>query len=148
MDIFLTEAWCRWYMPSIVAPGQDLTLTFHNRRNILFFSIPDTMESPAMSVVFLLHLWWLSFFKLIFLVLLSDCNSCYLVALNTVWYCWRISSSWQPKMGFLISSCSFCFTSSDKLAFVALIFDVVANSIAILKILNILFCGSVSGCCF
>ena len=104
-------------MSSIVAPGKDFTLTFLHWRDILFSSIPDTMESPTMSVVFLLHLWWISFFKLIFLVPLSDFTSCCLVALNAEWYCWRISFSWWSNLALLICPCSCCCVSGDELLF-------------------------------
>ena len=104
-------------MSSIVAPGKDSTLTFLHWSDILFSSIPDIMESPTMGVVFLLHLWWVSFFKLMFLVPLSDCTSCCLVALNTVWYCWRISFSWWSNLALLIFSCSCCCALCDKLLF-------------------------------
>ena len=102
-------------MSSIVAPGKDFTFTFLHWRNILFSSISNAMESPTVSVMFLLHLWWVSFSKLIFLVPLSDCASCCLVALNTVWYCWRVFSSWWSDLTLLISSCSCCCTLGDKL---------------------------------
>ena len=43
-------------MSSIVAPGKDFTLTFLHWRDILFSSMQDTMESPTMSVVFVMGL--------------------------------------------------------------------------------------------
>ena len=95
-------------MSSVVAPGKDFTLT----------SMPDTMESPTMNVVVLLHLWWISFSKLMFLVPLTNFISCCLVALNTVWYCWRISFSWLSSLALLISSWSCCCFSGDNLHFV------------------------------
>ena len=70
-----------------------------------------------MRVVFLLHLWWIPFPKLMLLVPLSDCISCCLVALNTVWYCWRPSFSWWSNLALLVSSCSCCCTSGHKLLF-------------------------------
>ena len=104
-------------MSSIVAPGKDFTLTFLHWRDILFSSIPDTMESPTMSVVFLFHLWWISFSKMTFLVPLSDFTSCCLVALNVEWYCWRISFSWWSNLALLICPCSCCCVSGYKLLF-------------------------------
>ena len=50
-----------------------------------------------------------------FWVPFPDCTSFCLVALNTVWYCWEIFFNWQSKLAFLISSCSCCCPSSDKL---------------------------------
>ena len=102
-------------MSSVIAPGKDFTLTFLHWRDIPFSSIPGLMESPAMSVVFLLHLWWLWFSKLMFLGPLSDCTRCCLVALNTVRYCWRISYSRRSKLAFLICSCACCCSSNYKL---------------------------------
>ena len=93
-------------MSPIVAPGKDFTITFLNWHSILFSSIPDTMESPTLSLVFLLHLWWI-----LFLVPLSDCSSCCLVALNTVWYCWWISFSWWSNLASLICSCCYCWSA-------------------------------------
>ena len=43
-------------MSLIVAPGKDFTLTFLHWRDILFSSMQDTMESPTMSVVFVMGL--------------------------------------------------------------------------------------------
>ena len=102
-------------MSSVIAPGKDFTLAFLHWPDILFSSITDTMEPPAMSVVFLLHLWWVWFSKLMFLGPLSDCTRCCLEALNTVWYCWRISYSQWSKLAFLICSCPCCCSSNDKL---------------------------------
>ena len=104
-------------MSSIIAPGKDFTLTFLQWPDILFSSMPDAMESTSMSVVFLLHLWWISLSKLMFLAPLSDFISCCLVALNAVWYCWRISFSWWSNLALLICSCSCCCVSGDKLLF-------------------------------
>ena len=104
-------------MSSIVAPGKYFILTFLHWRDILFSSIPDTMEPTTMRVVFLLHLWCVSFSKLMFLLPLSDCTNCCLVALNTVWYCSRISFSWWSNLASVISSCSCCCASGDKLLF-------------------------------
>ena len=102
-------------MSWIVAPGKDFTLAFLQWRNILLSSIPDKMELLTKSMVVLLHLWWISFFKLMFLVPLSNFTSCCLVALYAEWYCWRISFSWWSNL-INLSLLLFC-VSGDKLLF-------------------------------
>ena len=105
------------YMSSIVAPRKDSTLTFLQWWDILFSSIPDTMITDNQCGVFT------SFVMVVIsqtdnvFVPLSDCTSCFLVALNTVWYCWRISFSWWSNLALLISFCSCCCASGDILLF-------------------------------
>ena len=130
-------------MSSIVAPGKDFTLTFHHWRDLLFSRYNRiTGNERGVFIPFVMDL----IFKLMFMVPLSYGTIWYLWSLNTVWYCWQSSFSWWSNLALLISSCSDCWAQVIN-CFFPLIIDVVTNSITILEMLNILFCGSVRSCC-
>ena len=115
LDISWTEDWCSHICPQLLHQGNisfwlfstDAIFCFlqyqiqWNQRQWgwCFYSICDASHFLNWCSY---YLWW---------------HHCCLVALNTVWYCSRISFSWWSNLASVISSCSCCCASGDKLLF-------------------------------